>query len=143
MDDEIIRVGFLNPDETDEFVDRLENLGFRCVTNGEYDEIALVDQFKGFFLPCDWLDFTNSAGGVNIKRISACKIKGAEVDVIYLPPDWEYETSISKQILALTHNEFDERMKFLRQEEGFDCYLDTVTGKEYWAEQTKKRNLNS
>ena len=96
MDDEIIRIGFLTLRETEQFVRYLESLGFRCVTNGQFDEIAVLDQFEGFCYPCDWLDFTNSAGAINIERISVCKIKGAKFDLIRVPEDWEYEISISR-----------------------------------------------
>jgi len=96
MDDEIIRIGFLTLRETEQFVRYLESLGFRCVTNGQFDEIAALDQFEGFCYPCDWLDFTNTAGAEHMQRISACKIKGASPAVLSVPQDWEYETSISR-----------------------------------------------
>lgn len=107
MDDEIIRIGFLTLRETEQFVRYLESLGFRCVTNGQFDEIAVLDQFEGFYYPCDWLDFTNTAGAEHMQRISACKIKGASHAVVSVPQGWEYEISISrnaKRIFGRTLN---------------------------------------
>jgi len=57
----------MTTEDAKKFVDNLEDLGFTLFTDGHFDEIALVDQFEGFALPCDWLEFTNSAG---------CKISG-------------------------------------------------------------------
>ena len=143
MDKDIVRVGFMTSEDAKEFVNNLEDLGFTLFTDGHFDEIALVDQFEGFALPCDWLEFTNSAGGKNIRRISACKIKGAPVDCVSLPAGWDYETSLSKRTSVFNPNDIDNNMIFLRHEDGVDFYLDAITGEESWVRRTIKRNLNS
>jgi len=143
MDKDIVRVGFMTTSDAIDFVKGLEKDGFRCVTDGEYDEIAIVDQFEGFFRPCDWLEFTNSAGGKNIERISACKIKGAPIDYISKPEGWNYETSISKRAMYVDADEFAARTTFLQRKGNVYFYLDKLTGEEVCFQRTIKRNLNS
>jgi hypothetical protein len=143
MDKDIVRVGFMTSEDAKEFVNNLEDLGFTLFTDGHFDEIALVDQFEGFALPCEWLDFTNSAGGKGIRRISACKIKGAPADTVSIPAGWDYETSLSKRTSVFNPNDIDNNMIFLRHEDGVDFYLDAITGEERWVRRTAKRNFNS
>lgn len=142
MDKDITSVRFMTSGDANNFINGLVRDGLRCVTDGEYDEIAVVDQFDGFCMPCDWLDFTNSAGSKNIKRISACKIKGGPVDCVSTPPEWHYETSLSKWAIHVNEDEL-ARITLLRREGHFDVYMDRLTGKELYCQRNVNRNLNS
>jgi hypothetical protein len=142
MDEDIVRLGFMDSNDAGEFIDSLVSLGFRYITDEEFDEIAVVDQFTGFYAPCEWLDFTDSAAFKGAKRISACKLKGAYVDYIYLPEKWVYEESLSKKTIVTDQDEDAVRMTFIRREGNFDIFRDKLTGEEVYRERTVRRNLN-
>ena len=47
---------FMSTADADEYVENLAKLGFRYIENGRFEEIAVIDEYRGMFLPCDWLD---------------------------------------------------------------------------------------
>jgi len=56
-DDELVRVGFLVPDEVREFIDELKEVGLTFVDEGKCVDIAVCDQQRGLTNDCDWLEF--------------------------------------------------------------------------------------
>lgn len=143
MDEDIVRVGFMDSNDAGEFIDSLVSLGFRFVTDEQFDEIAVVIQFEGLGLPCDWLDYINVVIFKGDIRVSMCKLKGKPLGKLAFPCGWDYETSLSKHTLSMSSDDSDSRMIFLRHENGVDYYLDALTGKEHWLERAAKRSLNS
>lgn len=143
MDDEIARVGFMTGIDAFDFIGSLERFGFRFVVDDEYDEVVLVDQFRGIDMPCDWLEYGRLVIFEGDLRIAICLIKGRPVDSVAFPAGWVYENSLSKLTIVLDGPESHTRLTYLRRENGFDCYLDALTGKEIFIERTMRRNANA
>jgi len=143
MDDEIARVGFMHGADAHDFIGSLERCGFRCVVDDEYDEVVLVDQFRGIDIPCEWLEYGRLVIFEGDLRIAICMINGNTVDSVAFPAGWVYEHSLSKQAMVIDSGIDSNRLTFLRHENGCDCYLDTLTGKEMFIERTIKRNANA
>src|ERR1035438_501158 len=61
-DNEIVRVGFMTPDDVESFVFKLEIAGLEFLRDGVAIDIAVVDQMKGLTSMCSWADF----GHVNL-----------------------------------------------------------------------------
>jgi len=142
MDQDITRVGFMSPDDVDAYIDNLELLGFTCVNDGEYDEIAVVVQFRGFILPCEWLECLDVKIFEGDQKLMVCQIKDSAFSGVFCPRGWDYETSFSKRVVMVESEGTEKRMKFLRHEDGVDFYLDTLTGQEVFIEQTIRRTAN-
>jgi hypothetical protein len=143
MDEDITRVGFMSPEDVDVFIDNLEFLGFTYVTNGQYDEIAVAVQFKGFILPCDWLECLDVKIFKGDQKLMACQIKDSAVCRLFYPCDWDYESSLSKEVVMVETEDVDKRMMFLRHEGGIDFYLDALTGREVCIGRPRRRHLNA
>ena len=143
MDDTIVRVGFMSPIDVDAFIGNLEELGFRLIEDNEFAEIAVVDQFNGIVLPCDWLEYMKLVIFEGDIRVSICKSKGASVGDVALPRGWNYETSLSKRTIPMNSETLEDRLIFLRRKGCVDFYLDVITGKEVFIEQPIRRNTNS
>ena len=142
MDKDIARVGFMSPEDVDVFIDNLELLGLTCVTNGEYEEIAVLAQFRGLILPCEWLEVLEVKIFEGNQKIMVCQIKDTDFSGVFCPRGWNYETSLSKKVVMVKSEDTDKRMKFLRHEDGVDFYLDKHTGQEVFIEQSIKRTAN-
>ena len=56
-DDQLARVGFLNPTDVESFVDELESAGLTFMEDGKPVDIAICDQQRGLLAECDWLEF--------------------------------------------------------------------------------------
>jgi hypothetical protein len=143
MDGNIVRVGFMSPDDVNAFIENLECLGFRCVIDEEYDEIAVVDQFDGIILPCEWLECLDVKIFEGDQKLMVCQIKDSAFSGVALPYGWDYETSLSKRIMTMTSESEKKRMIFLRHEDGVDFHLDALTGQEYWIERSANRHTNA
>lgn len=148
-DDEITCVIFMSSLDTRTYVQLLESKGLVFDENDHSIDIAVVDQNTGPTLSTHWLQFVHNwfpVPGADDK-VSGCWFlesnpfpdsgglilpAGFEDGGVcfYTPPDWEYETSLSKNDIFVPDEEVEERLKFLRRERFMDVYLDTETGDE-------------
>lgn len=143
MDETIVRVGFMTGVDAQDYIESLECLGFSCAVGDEFDEIAVVDQFDGLFLPCDWLEHLKLVIFEGDMRLSICKSKGKSIGDIAFPLGWRYETSLSKRTLSVDSKHLEERMVFLRSEGEVDYYLDTLSGEEMFVHHPVRKNGNA
>ncbi len=56
-DNELARVGFMNPNDCESFVDGLGRVGIVYLNDGNSQDIVVADQMQGFTTPCDWAEF--------------------------------------------------------------------------------------
>jgi hypothetical protein len=141
MDEDIARLGFMAERDADDFIESLRRDGFKYVKDDKDNEIAIVDQFRGIYLPCDWLEFLNLRI-IGYQEVSACKLKGSPINGLAVPPGWKYHESKSNLIIT-DEGTAAVRMTFLRHEENCDVYFDKLTGKELYIGRIVKRNINS
>lgn len=136
-DNEIARVGFMDPDDVKQFIDKLEENGLSFQNNNQAQDIVVVDQMRGPTIKCDWLEF----GHINLDndpkmRIAACRLAGSTENQIFMPDDWAYEQSLSASYGFAPTEHADKSLKYLRHENGKDVYLNTLTGKEVYVGRT-------
>jgi len=136
VDDEIIRVGFMTPQDTESFVKRLEDAGLEFLRDGEAIDLAVVDQLQGISSKCIWLEFGHVDIGAEGQRVSACNLVGSQLMKVITPPGWKFEGSLSSTHTFIPTEEIEKSMKFLRHEKGLDVYLNLVTGKEMYIGRT-------
>ena len=120
-----------NPDDVKKFIEDLKDYGIIYLKNGKSHDLVVVDQIYGFASDCDWAEFgTIDWDGDPNKEISACRIKESRIDQVITPEGWEYENSLSKNYKFVRSSEKNEKVVFLRHEDGLDVYIDLETGKE-------------
>ncbi len=125
-DDSLARVGFMNPDDVRAYVTMLERSGLIFQDEGRAVDFAVVDQSRRPTTPVEWL----SLGKIEIK---GCEITiawiGEEYDGgVAFPSGWSPEGALR----FVAADDMDDRMKFLRRENGVEVYLDLRTGKEMY-----------
>lgn len=106
-DDRICRIGFLSPEETASFADKLQALGLDFLDDsGAAMDFAVVDQQHGPTTVCTWLAFgripCNTAGN----QVSACWLDDSDsittdeltlcAGTLSTPAGWAFESSLSK-----------------------------------------------
>ena len=136
-DGKLIRVGFMTPGDTQQFVESLGRFGIEFLRNGRAVDIAVADQQRGFTAPCDWAEFGRlglSAHGS--KSVAACRAKGGTFGELSIPLGWEYASSLSADFNFVETGHESEFVDFLRHEEGLDVYRDLATGKEVFFART-------
>ena len=129
-DGELARIGFMNPIDVQSYVGFLERKGLMFQSNGTCLDIAVVDQQRGFTIPCDWADF----GRIFIDReqtqkIGACRLKGSEQRLVSYPEGWEYENSLSMDCHFVQTENVGLELEFIRKDGGITVYRHLPTGK--------------
>ena len=117
----------MTPADVGSFVGSLQVKGLVFSQNGEFIDIAVVDQRTGLTAGCDWLQFGKHPAGFSI-----CWLGGMEPGNVAIPEGWRLENSLSKKSHFVDTRDADERLKFLRHADGNDVFLDVETGKEVY-----------
>ncbi|MBI5431796.1 MAG: hypothetical protein HZA52_03080 [Planctomycetes bacterium] len=131
-DNEITSLGFMSPADVESFVSSLERNGLAFIADGQAQEIAVVDQRRGFSMPCSWAEFGRiDLDGDPRKQIAACRLVGS-TERLFTPAGWTFENSLSSQYLFVGTGWVPEFMDFVRHEQGLDVYRDLRTGKEVY-----------
>lgn len=135
-DNEIVRVGFMYPDDVELFIKFLQSVGLEYLREGKAIDIAVVDQLRGLMSPCDWLEFGRVDMKGTDKRVAACRMVGSKVNQLVTPDNWKFEQSLSSTYGFVPDGQGQSGMKFLRHEDGIDVYLNALTGKEVYVGRT-------
>lgn len=142
-DAKLARVGFMAPPDVAAFVSHLENEGLTFLRDGRAVDVAVVDQIRGPTMPAEWLEFAHLSLGETGNTVAACWLyeesrigtgthfSGGPMELA-TPEGWAYENSLSANFKFVGNEELEDKMKFLRQEDGVDVYLDLSTGEEVY-----------
>jgi hypothetical protein len=141
-DGELIRVGFMNPDNVESYIGKLveSNLRFHRTSIPELEneaDIAVVDQQRGLTIDCEWLSVGRIPINTNGDAVTGCWLKGSTSNKLCFPDDWTFENSLSKKFHFSETEKVDSEMKFLRTEGNLDVYLNVKLGIEVF---TSKRS---
>lgn len=116
-DGELVRVGFMNPNDVQKYVSFLESKRLVFQSNGHCKDIAVVDQQRGFTIPCEWADFGRIfIDSSQTQRVSACRLKGSTQRIVSYPDGWDYESSLSKDYHFVQPENADQELEFIRKE---------------------------
>jgi hypothetical protein len=143
FDEDLARVGFMSPADTEAFVKNIEHEGLKFLCNEQSVDIAVVDQMRGLTMPAQWLEFAHLSLGETGNRVAACWLfegpriaAGVHISsngmTLVTPKGWVYERSLSANFTFVANEHIQERLKFLRREDGMDVYLDQTTEKELY-----------
>jgi hypothetical protein len=112
-------ISFMDPESTGNFVDTLLNVGMEFVEDGVAQDIVVLDQHRGPTAQCDWIGFNQNADGNSIAWLV-----GHPRGDMAVYDNWTPNNMIFRD------GQVGETMKFLREENGLDVYLDLETGQE-------------
>ena len=136
-DGELVRVGFMTPQDTQAFVGNLARFGIVFQKDGRAVDLVVADQQRGFTAPCDWAEFGRvDWDGDARKQVAACRLKGSKSAEVVTPPSWKYDESLSAQFKFVETGQVPEFMDFISKEDGIDVFQDLETGKKLYVGRT-------
>lgn len=136
-DNELARVGFMMPDDVESFVKKLERFDLVYQRNGQPIDINVVDQLRGIATPCDWLEFGHTnLQGYPEQQIAACRLTGSSVGEVVMPEGWLFENSLSHTYGFVPSEHLSKSLRYLRDENGLDVFLNLVTNEEVYVGRT-------
>ena len=128
-DGEIARIGFMNPNDGSDYIDRLVSFGLIFKRGEQCADIGVAIQGDGLALLCDWLDY----GTIEIapgQTVCAVWMKGSDGRQVYCPEHWRFERSLSRQYVATPPEHVGKVLTFLRHDNGIDVYHDALSGQD-------------
>lgn len=128
-DGELVRIGFMNRNDVQKYVSFLESKQLVFQLNGHCKDIAVVDQQRGFTIPCEWADFGRIfIDSSQTQRVSACRLKGSTQRIVSYPDGWDYENSLSNDYHFVQNEKVVQELEFIRKEGGVSVYRHLPTG---------------
>jgi tetratricopeptide (TPR) repeat protein len=126
-DAELVRLGFMTPQDVEAYVTSLENQGLVYLEDGSAKDLNVLDQFRGPNFEDDWLNF----GQVEMEgeKVSIAWV-GEPDGRLAVPEGWRP----GRVQFAREHD--GDRLRFLRREGNVDVYEDLLTGKEVFTGRT-------
>lgn len=140
-DGELVRVGFMAPDDVSAYLRELEQQGLTSFREGLKKEVdvAVVDQLSGFTAPCEWAELILfDWEGDPDRPLAACRLAHFTTGKLAVPPGWAYAGSLTQSACVIRSGHVPEFMDFLRQEDGVDVFLDLQTGNEVFLGRTER-----
>ncbi len=134
----VSRIGFATLNDADNFAFSLVDSGFSYIVNEVFDEIAVLDQFYGLVIPCWWLEFGSQEIFNGKQKISICQVKGSTSMGTSVPISWCYSNAEGRRCMSIDKTTMRKRFIFLRHEGVFDYYLDILTNKKCYFENTAR-----
>lgn len=106
-DGELVSLNFYHPEEVKNFSSLLSEVDLQLLSNGKFDDYAIVDELKGCTKPCDWIEVYSKKLENESVQITCCRLSGSKNQQICFPPGWKAETARSRRDsrTPLTENE--------------------------------------
>lgn len=133
-DGELVRVGFMTPGDTLDYIVELEKYGLVYQgPDGHAQDVVVVDQQRGPATPCDWIEFFRIPHKeLPNKSVAACQLKGGVAPELVIPPGWVFEESLSNNFDFTPTERVIDDLVYLRTEDGVEVYRNLKTGKEVY-----------
>lgn len=141
-DDDLVRVGFMTPADTEAFITSLEAAGLTFLEGNKAIDLAVVDQDLGPMSQAEWLEMVHfTLDGGEVRVTAAYLLDGSppsprRTDWLSAPKTWTYEGSIS-QIRTQHHVDDHPELELMDRRDGVDAYRDGATGKEVYTGRTQ------
>jgi hypothetical protein len=118
QDDELARVGFLEPPSVGDFIEELVECGLTYIDDGVPVDMIVVDQQRGPVTECEWLEFAHigiDGGKVGAAWLWEGKRMGHGIHMrtdmtIAMPAGWHFKNSLSDKFEFLPNVAASQRM---------------------------------
>ena len=121
MDEDLTRVGFMTPADVQVWAERLIDIGLVPLQNGEFEDLAVIDQESGPTRPSRWLSF-----GQSFKGFSFCSLSGTPAGRVAAPATWDPGGA---PLVFAPLDEVKEGLTLVGRSGNQDMYRDERTGR--------------
>jgi hypothetical protein len=84
-DDELVRVGFMSPEDAKAFCDELTGVGMRFLEDGKACDMVVIDRLIGPTTPCDWIEFSTKGSTGDRRKVCSGWLKGSKWTMLSVP----------------------------------------------------------
>ncbi len=125
-DSEVVRVGFMHPDDVGGFIRQLNARGLTFLDEQENAvDLVVIDQREGPTTACSWVEYFHHKlpGG----SVAAARLVGGKDRTLVCPDGWQFERSLSHRFEFHPGREPAD-LEFLGREDGVDGFRKRSTG---------------
>jgi hypothetical protein len=138
-DGELLRLGFMDPEDVETYVRQFRRFDIRYVVDGKARDLV-VDQMRGPAAPCDWVECGHvNLGGDPAKRIMAARLRGSKVNQVVTPEGWKFERSLASSFGFVPDRAIEKTLDLIGNDEGFDTYRSKLTGGKVFVGRSRPR----
>lgn len=95
-DGQLVRVGFMHPDDARTYVELLESRGLTWKAQHGVVDLVVCDQREGFLQQCEWASVGHTyLDGDPQRTIAVCLGQPDGNQKVFLPEGWTWETSLT------------------------------------------------
>lgn len=132
-DGELVRLGFMHPDDVAALIQDLRKAGLRYVVDRagarRAEDMVVVDQNMGPMVDADWVEFLHvDVAPDGSQPVAVARLTGSAETRTVFPIGWRWEGSMSQSAEFVASDQVDETVTFVRSEGGVDVYRDNRTG---------------
>lgn len=136
-DSEVVRIGFMHPDDVRSFIEELEIFGLIYLCGEESQDLCVVDQQRGPLAQAEWLEFGHLQIGKG-NKIGAARLYGSEIPEVVTPEGWVFEGSLSERFLFVPNNAADT-VQIEQVEDGPDIVRSPLIDGKMFLGRTRKK----
>lgn len=137
MDRHIVRIGFMDPRDVQDFVEDLEARGLTFCSDHGQGDVCVADQQRGLTGPCDWVVVERAVLETGQTIMGAQHPDDDSTDVA-VPGGWEFEGSLSDQTTFVPMEDVADRLEPAGKKDGVDVFVDRQTGKRVFLGSTRR-----
>lgn len=98
-DGEIARLGFMEPENAEALVTRLQQGGLVFLRDDEFVDLAVVQPPQTPAARCPWLEFARvPLNGNPAEQVYAGRLAGSALDNVVTPSGWSFDGSVTQQV---------------------------------------------
>jgi hypothetical protein len=140
-DGELVRIGFMAPDDVREFVLELEGFGLRYIEANEARDLCVVDQQRGALTKAHWLEVGRIALGGDPKRsVGAARMAGSAVTQIVTPEGWIWEGSLSSSFGFVPSEHFEATMTKIGESDGVEMFRSPLSDRPMYQGRVRRKS---
>lgn len=127
-DSELIRVGFMVPDDVQAYCEELERNGLVYLQDGFATDLTVCDQVRGFQAPTNWAECGTVAWNRDeTKKIKACRLVGSEIKQVVTPLGWVWEDSLSSSFGMVRDGEMGHSLRLVTSQDNMEEWRSPIT----------------
>ena len=143
-DENLVRVGFMHPDDVAAFCEHLKTFGIHYVVNGTAEDLVVIDQQRGCMSPCGWVELWNVYRDPEVTpatpKVLVCTVIGGVWIEFQEPVGWTWEGSLSESFAFAQTEDVDKSFTYLGEEENVEVYRNELTGRPAFVGRTRPNN---
>lgn len=139
-DGQIIRVGFMSPEDVQGYIEGLGLAGLTYLSGGMSIDLTVADQQRGLMARCDWAEcFRVPIFSDDGPRVTICAFEGKLDGSVELPDGWAYEDSLYAGSMFI-HSDASDTAELVSRRNNLETWRTPLSRKTFYRGRTGRND---